>query len=114
MIARFFTDPDIVRPAFRFVAFAEAASWAGLLLGMYMKYLGSGAEWGVTVFGPIHGVLFLVYIVVAIVAWRAFGWGLRVGVLAILAAVPPFTTIVFDLWAERTGRLEEPLGSLNG
>ena len=41
---------------FRLIAFAEAVSWAGLLVGMYFKYLGSPqTEIGVKVFGPVHG-----------------------------------------------------------
>ena len=49
---------DVRRVAgwFRLIAFAEAVSWVGLLVGMYFKYLGSPqTEVGVKIFGPVHG-----------------------------------------------------------
>ena len=49
---------------FRLIALAEAVSWAGLLVGMYFKYLGSPrTEIGVKVFGPIHGGIFIGFVV---------------------------------------------------
>lgn len=90
---------------FRIVAIAEAITWLGLLVGMAVKYLGSGSETGVAVFGPIHGVVVLVYM--AVVAWctASLHWGGRTVMSAILASVPPGATLFFEAWAERTGRL---------
>ena len=48
---------------FRIFALAEAISWAGLLLGMFFKYVVVENEIGVKVFGPIHGALFVAYLV---------------------------------------------------
>lgn len=93
---------------FRVVAVAEAVSWAGLLAGMALKYGGPGTELGVQVFGPLHGALFLVYVAVAFISWPALRWSTPVGVVALLAAVPPFGTVVFERWATRTGRLGAP------
>ena len=55
---------------FRIAAVAEAVSWTGLLIGMVFKYLVVFNEIGVTVFGPIHGALFLVYLTLAVLLWR--------------------------------------------
>jgi integral membrane protein len=96
---------DGVVTAFRVVAFAEAASWLGLLVGMFFKYLVDAGEGGVKVFGPIHGTVFLAYLAVALLTWRQQRWSLPVGVLAIAASVPPFCTVLYEQWAERTGRL---------
>jgi integral membrane protein len=90
---------------FRAIAIAEAVSWAGLLAGMALKYGPPGNEIGVQVFGPLHGALFLIYIVVAFVTWPVVRWSTPVGLVAMFAAVPPFGTIVFERWATRTGRL---------
>lgn len=90
---------------FRFVAFVEAATWLGLLVGMAVKYVGSGSEAGVQFFGPIHGVVVLVYLAVTVLVARRRGWRARTVVLALLASVPPFGTLVFEEWADRTGRL---------
>ena len=103
-------DPD--RPpgtglvtVFRVVAIAEAASWAGLLVGMFFKYVVDAGEQGVHVFGPIHGTVFTTYVVVAVLTWRRQRWSFLVGIVALAASVPPFCTVFFELWADRSGRL---------
>ena len=53
----------------RLVALAEALSWVGLLVGMYFKYLGEPrTEIGVKIFGPIHGGVFIAFVVAAALA----------------------------------------------
>jgi integral membrane protein len=99
---------DPVVTAFRVVASAEALSWLGLLTGMFFKYVVDAGERGVQVFGPIHGTVFILYVVVSLVAWRRLGWSLPVAVVALAASVPPFCTILFEEWARRTGRLGSP------
>jgi integral membrane protein len=91
--------------AFRVVAFAEAVSWLGLLIGMFFKYVADAGEGGVRVFGPIHGTVFLTYAVLALLTWRQQRWSLPVAIAALAASVPPFCTVVFEEWARRTGRL---------
>jgi integral membrane protein len=90
---------------FRIAAIAEAITWLGLFVGMAVKYVGSGSETGVQIFGPIHGVVVLIYFVVTLVAARSLRWGNRTLVMAFLASVPPGVTLIFEAWAERTGRL---------
>jgi integral membrane protein len=92
---------------FRIAAIAEAISWTGLLIGMVFKYLVVHNAAGVHLFGPIHGVLFLVYVALAIVVWRRQHWSTTVGVVALLASIPPYGSVVFERWATRTGRLVE-------
>jgi integral membrane protein len=92
--------------AFRVVAFAEALSWLGLLIGMFFKYVVEAGDQGVRIFGPVHGTVFLTYLVVTLVTWRAQRWPLHVALLALAASVPPFCTVVFEEWARRTGRLD--------
>ena len=91
--------------AFRVVAFAEAASWLGLLVGMFFKYVVDAGEQGVHVFGPIHGTVFVTYVAVTLLTWRQQRWSFPVAVLALAASVPPFATVLFEVWAQRTGRL---------
>ncbi len=93
---------------FRAVAVAEALSWAGLLAGMLVKHVLGASEVGVQVFGPIHGVIFLLYVAVALATWGALRWSSPVALLALVAAVPPFGSIVFERWATRAGHLDEP------
>jgi len=91
---------------FRLFAQAEAVSWAGLLIGMLFKYVLSDNDLGVKIFGPIHGFIFIVYIFTALFAGVAQKWERRTTILALLASIPPFGTIVFERWALRTGRLD--------
>ena len=95
----FFSAPAVAT-AFRVVAVAEACSWAGLLVGMLFKYLIVGNEIGVQVFGPIHGALFVGYVVVTVLAARTFGWRLPTILLGLACSIPPFAT----LWFERRQR----------
>ena len=100
--AGFITNPVI---AFRAVAIAEALSWTGLLIGMVFKYLVVGDDIGVKIFGPIHGGLFLLYLVVTLMVRRQFAWSPATNVVALIASVPPLGTLVFERWASATGRL---------
>ena len=87
------------------VAIAEALSWAGLLIGMYFKYFTEAGELGVEVFGPVHGGIFVLYVVLALVVARTQRWSLGTTFLALACSIPPFATLAFELWATRTGRL---------
>jgi integral membrane protein len=93
---------------FRVAAVAEALSWLGLLAGMYVKYVPATSEVGVEVFGPIHGGIFVAYVGATLVARRVLRWDLRTTLLALAASVPPLTTVLFERWATRTGRLPSP------
>ena len=101
---------DLSTPArrFRFVAFFEALTWLGLLIGMAFKYLpAEGNELGVKLFGPLHGAAFLVYLPICAWTIRRLRWGFFVGVVAMLAGFPPFGTFLFEVWAVRSGRMAE-------
>lgn len=93
------------RPLFRVVATAEAVSWLGLLAGMFVKWVLHGSQAGVHVFGPVHGTIFLLYLVAVLVAGRRFAWDTRTCLLAVVAAFPPFATLVFERWADQRGLL---------
>lgn len=101
--------------AFRIIAVAEALTWLGLLIGMYFKWIAGTTEAGVKVFGPIHGAVFVLYLVITFVTARTQRWSLWTSFFALAASVPPFCTIWFEVWAKRTGRLDpvrQPSGAL--
>lgn len=99
---------------FRVVAVAEAFSWAGLLTGMFFKYVVELGEGGVPVLGMVHGVLFALYVVVTLAVSRVLGWRFGTLLLALLAAVPPLFTWLFERWALRRGKLDGPARLRNG
>jgi len=96
-----------IRTAFRVLAVVEAVTWAGLLASMGWHYLLDGSRHGIEVFGPLHGGAFLLYGAVALLTWGVQRWSPTVGALALLAALPPFGTVVFEVWAQRRGLLED-------
>lgn len=93
---------------FRRVAIAEAITWALLLIGMFLKYVTETTELGVRIFGMVHGVVFIAYGLIALATWVNQKWSLRTGLLALVSAIPPFATILFDRSAESAGQLEGP------
>ncbi|MGY1642166.1 DUF3817 domain-containing protein [Geodermatophilus sp. SYSU D00703] len=101
-------NPRAVALLFRVVALAEACSWVGLLSGMFVKWVLDTSERGVQIFGPVHGGVFVAYVLVALVASRVLRWNLLTTGLALAASVPPLVTLWFDRWATRTGRLPLP------
>ena len=59
-------------------------------------------------FGRLHGLAFLLYLVAALAAASRLRWSLGVTVLAILAAIPPLTTLPLEAWLRRRGVLSLP------
>ncbi|MFD3511177.1 DUF3817 domain-containing protein [Nocardia sp. NPDC058666] len=111
---------DVRTPAkrFRLFAIAEAISWIGLLIGMAFKWIPffldklgvlTDPQWvvGVKIFGPVHGTIFVGYLIVTLVVSRELEWTRRTLLLALGASVPPLATVWFERWAERTGQLGE-------
>lgn len=102
------THPAVT--AFRVTAIAEAISWAGLLIAMLFKYVIVKTATGVEIMGPIHGVIFLAYVVSTLVVASQLGWKLKTTLLGLFSAIPPFVTVVFEMWAHRSGHLDPRAG----
>ena len=91
---------------FRLIALAAAVSWVGLLIGMYFKYLGTPrTEVGVKVFGMTHGLIFIAFVVAGLLVGIAFKWSAGTWSLALLASIVPLCSVIFLIWAERTGKM---------
>jgi integral membrane protein len=90
----------------RIVAVIEATSFLALLVASYLKHDGQG-EVGVQILGPIHGLLFVAYIVPALLAREAAGWSGWTTVLVLLGAVLPFGGYVVDWKLLRPTEAEE-------
>ena len=86
--------------AFRIVALAEATSFLALLVASYLKHTGSG-ELGVTVLGPIHGTLFVGYVILALRLRDRLGWSGPTTLWVLAGAVLPFGGFVVDRWLVR-------------
>jgi integral membrane protein len=86
---------------FRWAAIAEAISWAGLLVGMLFKYVVVLNPIGVQIMGPIHGALFIAYVLATFETMAHLRESRRVLLIGLLAAIPPFTTVWFEWWVLR-------------
>ncbi len=102
----FLTDPRKTRILFGIIAIAEAFSWAGLLIGMYFKWIAETTEAGVKLFGPIHGGIFVAYVVITLLTAHVFRWSHKTTLVALVCSIPPFATAVFEVWAIRRGKLD--------
>ncbi|QVQ52816.1 DUF3817 domain-containing protein [Spiractinospora alimapuensis] len=93
--------------AFAVIAFVEAATWAGLLAGMFLKNVTETTELGVTIFGWLHGAAFMLYVAITLIAALKLRWPLLVTGLALLASIPPLVTVLIEMWVRRRGLLAD-------
>jgi integral membrane protein len=98
------TAEQLVR-LFIVVSVIEAFTWAGLLVGMYLKYVSDTTQLGVRIFGSLHGAAFVCYVVLTVLVAIRLRWSKRLTLVALVASVPPFMTLVFEMVAQRRGRL---------
>ena len=75
-------------------AFAEALTWTGLLIGMWLKYAAEVTDLGVWLFGRLHGAAFLFYLAATLVTasrLRWPGWALLLDLDRLLGGDAPRT-----------------------
>jgi integral membrane protein len=85
---------------FRLAAIGEAVGWSLLILGILFKqYIIIGNDIAVQIAGRIHGMLFLAYIAAVVVLYPSLGWGRGRTIIAGLASVPPYGSLMFEQWA---------------
>jgi len=71
------------------ITFVEAVSWLGLLAGMVAKY-GFDNPRGVEMMGPIHGFLFMLFVVALLITHAQERWSYGRTILTFLESIPPF------------------------
>ncbi|MFG2845497.1 DUF3817 domain-containing protein [Kitasatospora sp. NPDC101155] len=85
----------------RLVSAPEGISFVLLLICTALKYTTSFNA--VPVLGPVHGTLFILYVVFWIQAWQTQKWDRKRGILLFVLSVLPFGGV----YAERTLAQEE-------
>ena len=93
------------RLLFRRLAAAEAVTWSLLLVGMFLKYVTETTDRAVSVFGMLHGVVFVAFGVTTLVVAIDQRWGASRTLLGLASAVPPLATLPFERYADRRGLL---------
>ena len=84
----------------RVVAILEATAFLALLVATYVRYA-HDAPLGVHILGPIHGVLFIAYVLVVIAVRPHQGWTHWTLAVVLLGAIVPFGGYVVDRWLAR-------------
>jgi integral membrane protein len=90
---------------FRYIALLEATTFLLLLMASYLKHV-NDQPLGVEILGPIHGILFIAYVVLALNLREQQEWSGRTTLLILLGAVLPFGGYVVDRWLDRNARIE--------
>jgi len=85
----------------RYVALVEATSFLVLLVATYVKYANDTPE-GVQIMGPVHGTLFVAYVLIALSVRGPARWSNRTTFGVLLGAVIPFGGFVIDRWLAKT------------
>ncbi len=87
---------------FRLGAYAEALGWTMLISGIAIeRYITPGNDTAVLIAGQTHGMLFFGYLVAALGLYPSLGWSRWRGLMALAASVPPFGTLVFEVWVSQ-------------
>lgn len=102
----------VAATSFRLTTLVETFTWVGLLTGMLFKYVINGNGMGVTVFGWIHGTVWLACVAAILLAGVVFRWNPLVIVVGLAASVLPFLLVPFAWWMTRSHRLGAPSASL--
>lgn len=85
---------------FRITACAEATSFLALLAASYVKHA-HGEPVGVQILGPLHGLLFIAYVLLALNLASRAEWPTRTTALVVAGAVVPFGGFAVDRWMAR-------------
>jgi len=88
---------------YKIAALSEAAGWTMLLIGIIIRHFKlPGANIAVPITGQIHGTVFLIYFAVLLVTYTSLHWSRKKFLIAILAGIPPYGTLVFEQWEARS------------
>jgi integral membrane protein len=99
-----FTDAE-AWGLFRLAAITEAVGWTLLITGIgIVHFMTPGNQLPIQIAGKVHGTLFLLYIVAALVFAPSLGWSKKRTIIAGLASVPPYGSLIFEQWVAHTRR----------
>ena len=102
--------PSTLVRVFKTAAVLEAISWGLLLIGMFFKWVTQTTEMGVKIAGPIHGVMFILYVLTTLKLWQDHDWPVKEFLIGLVCSVIPFATVWFEKHAEHRGLLR-PAGT---
>ena len=80
---------------FRTVALLEAISYLALLVATFVKRVIESPDL-VPVLGPIHGILFLAYVLLTLLVREEQGWTVGQTIIVLVASAIPFGAFVVN------------------
>ncbi len=111
LVSRFYAELDGVFTdkeawfLFRASAFLETIGWTLLIIGIVFSRLEwPGYEYILPIAGTIHGVFFLVYVLIVFFAHRSMKWSFRRLIVAELVGNIPYGALVMELWVRKRRR----------
>ena len=89
-------QPIKMKNIFRIISFLEGISYLLLLfVAVPIKYLKGDTSY-VKMLGMPHGILFMLYIVLAIVMQKQLKWSMKTLGIVLIASIVPFGTFYVD------------------
>ena len=81
---------------FRIVSFLEGVSYLLLIfVAVPIKYFNGDASF-VKILGMPHGILFMLYIILAITLLKSMKWDFKTVIIILIASILPFGTFYID------------------
>jgi len=84
-----------LKNVFRFIAIIEGLSYILLLIATPIKYLLDNEQY-VKALGMPHGILFILYIVFAVLIQKKMNWNNKDLIIVMLASIVPFGTFYIE------------------
>ena len=89
-------NTDTLLGKFRLVGILEGISFLFLMgIAVPIKYM-AGNPWPVKIGGWIHGIFFILYLVMLYEVWKAYKWSFAKVFWGVVAALLPFGTFILD------------------
>jgi len=87
---------------FRAAAFLETLGWTLLISGIIFSKLKLPAyEFVLPIAGSLHGVFFIIYVLIVFFAHRSMNWGISKFIIAEIAGNIPGGALVFEIIEKR-------------
>ena len=97
--------PDEAWKIFRITALGEACGWTILISGLLIHhYRLLGSTIAIPIAGQIHGTIFIAYFIALIFVYPSLAWSRSKTLLAFIAGVPPYGSLIFELWASKENK----------
>ncbi len=93
---------------FRLAAIGEGCGWTLLISGILStRFLVHGNNIPVLLAGQLHGMLFFLYALAALGLYPSLHWSRKRALVALIASVPPFGSLLFEQWARYRAEREQ-------